>query len=123
MPMEYTIFSFVVLKLVSDDSTVWNIDNPLIVGISCPPDQLTHINCLKAIGNKLWIAAGELIYVMDPLQLGIEVCKADNRVRNLLHCHTFPYGGEEKQLPFEFSMAKFGKLLFGVCSTSYLNSS
>ena len=80
MPMEYTIFSFVVLKLVSDDSTVWNIDNPLIVGISCPPDQLTHINCLKAIGDKLWIAAGELIYTMDPLQLGIEVCKADNRV-------------------------------------------
>jgi len=96
MPMEYAILSFVVLKLVSDDSTVWNIDNPLIVGISCPPDQLTHINCLKAIGNKLWIAAGELIYVMDPLQLGIEVCKADNRVRNLLHCQTFPYGGEEK---------------------------
>ena len=85
------LFCFVVMKFISDDSTTWDIHKPLTVGISCPPDQLTHINCLKAIGSKLWIAAGELIYIMDPLQLGIEVCKAENRVRNLLDDKTYVY--------------------------------
>ena len=66
---------------------MWDIDKPFVVGISCPPpEQQININYIKNIGSKLWIAIGQIIYIMDPLQLGIEVCNDDNRVRNNKTC-------------------------------------
>lgn len=71
-----------VATFVTDNCT-WNIDKPFVVGISCPPpEQEININYIKNIDNKLWIAIGQAIYIMDPLQLGIEVCNDDDRVRS-----------------------------------------
>ena len=70
---------------VSDDNYMWNINKPFVVGISCPPPeqemQEISITYIKNIRKKLWIALGQAIYIMDPEQLGIEVCNDDNRVR------------------------------------------
>ena len=66
---------------IVDNNHLWNIDKPFVVGISCPlPEQEISINYIKNINNKLWIAIGEAIYIMDSLQLGIEVCSDDNGV-------------------------------------------
>ena len=71
-----------IIFCVSDDKYLWDIQRPFVVGISCPPpEQEVNINYIKNIRKKLWIALGQAIYIMDPQQLGIEVCNDDNRVR------------------------------------------